>query len=120
MSTRTPIDSRRSDPRAHAPFVPPPVLSSKYDVDFAAPNGPNPPVDESSVQGFKDDVTFLEDPTVKQKLASAKKLADVNAADYDAIFYVGGHGPVIDLASDSVNAKLASEVGPTVFVRCYA
>lgn len=28
----------------------------------------------------------------------------------DAIFYVGGHGPVLDLASDPVNAKLASEV----------
>ena len=87
-----------------------PVLSPKYDIDFAAPNGPNPPVDDSSVQNFKDDVGFLEDPTVKQKLANAKKLSDVNAADYDAIFYVGGHGPVIDLASDPVNAKLASEV----------
>ena len=40
--------------------------------------------------------------------ASAKKLADVDAKDYDAIFYVGGHGPAIDLASDPVNAKLAS------------
>ena len=29
--------------------------------------------------------------------------------DYDAVFYVGGHGPVIDLASDPVNAKLASQ-----------
>ena len=86
------------------------MLSSKYDIDFAAPNGPNPPVDESSVQNFKDDVGFLEDATVKQKLASAKKLSDVSAADYDAIFYVGGHGPVIDLASDPVNAKLASDV----------
>ncbi|KAI0774095.1 class I glutamine amidotransferase-like protein [Fomes fomentarius] len=93
-------------PEAAHPYY---VLSSKYDIDFAAPNGPNPPVDESSVQGFKDDVTFLEDPTVKQKLASAKKLADINTADYDAVFYVGGHGPVIDLASDSVNAQLASE-----------
>ena len=53
---------------------------------------------------------FLEDPTVKAKLASAKKLSDVNAADYDAVFYPGGHGPVLDLATDPVNVKLASEV----------
>ena len=47
---------------------------------------------------------------MQQKLAGAKRLADVDAKDYDAVFYVGGHGPVIDLASDPVNAKLASAV----------
>ncbi|KAI0638005.1 class I glutamine amidotransferase-like protein [Trametes polyzona] len=93
-------------PEAAHPYY---VLSPKYDIDFAAPNGPNPPVDESSVQNFKDDVKFLEDATVKQKLANAKKLSEVSAADYDAIFYVGGHGPVLDLASDPVNIKIASD-----------
>jgi putative intracellular protease/amidase len=53
---------------------------------------------------------FLNNETVKSKLANAKKLTEVQAKDYDAIFYVGGHGPVIDLAQDPVNAKLASEV----------
>ena len=62
------------------------------------------------MQNFKDDVKFLEDATVKQKLANAKKLSEVKASDYDAIFYVGGHGPVIDLAVDPVNIQLASEV----------
>lgn len=55
-------------------------------------------------------VKFLADDTVKQKFANAKKLSDVKAQDYDAIFFVGGHGPVIDLASDPVNGKLVSEV----------
>ena len=50
----------------------------------------------------------MKDDVVSNKLANAKKLVDVSAADYDAIFYVGGHGPVIDLASDPVNAQLAS------------
>lgn len=35
---------------------------------------------------------FLADETVKSKLASAKKLSEVNSKDYDVIFYVGGHG----------------------------
>lgn len=52
---------------------------------------------------------FLEDPTVKAKLASAKKLSEVRATDYDAVFYPGGHGPVLDLATDPVNAQLASD-----------
>ena len=63
-------------------------------------------------QNFKDEgsVKFLTDETVQSKLASAKKLSDVNAKDYDAIFFVGGHGPVVDLAVDPINAKLISEV----------
>ena len=47
---------------------------------------------------------------MKGKLANAKKLSDVKSSDYDGVFYVGGHGPVLDLASDEVNATLASEV----------
>ena len=86
------------------------VLAPKYDIDFAAPKGPNPPVDEGSVKIFAADKGFLEDPVVQQKLASAKLLTEVNAADYDAVFYPGGHGPVLDLATDPVNIKLASEV----------
>jgi len=59
----------------------------------------------------------LNDETVKGKLASAKKLSEVNAEGYDAIFYVGGHGPVIDLAQDAVNIKLASQVSFTFWLR---
>lgn len=47
---------------------------------------------------------------MKGKFSSAKKLSEVDVKAYDAVFYVGGHGPVLDLASDPVNAKLVSEV----------
>jgi len=61
---------------------------------------------------FKDDesVKFLTDKTVKEKFAHTKKLSDVDVNDYSAVFYIGGHGPVLDLATDPVNIKLASEV----------
>ncbi|EIW83450.1 ThiJ PfpI domain-containing protein [Coniophora puteana RWD-64-598 SS2] len=75
-------------------------------VDFAAPKGPNPPVDPASVQGFPDDIPFLSDPAPKRLLETARVLATVSAADYDAVFYVGGHGPMMDLAADEANAKL--------------
>lgn len=60
-------------------------------------------------QMFTDDesVSFLQDDSVKTKLENAKLLSDINVDDYDAVFYVGGHGPVIDLATDPVNIKLA-------------
>jgi len=95
-------------PEAAHPYY---VLAPSHEIDFAAPNGPNPPIDEYSVKMFTDDesVKFLKDETVTKKLAQAKKLSDVNVADYAAIFYVGGHGPVLDLAVDEINIKLASE-----------
>ncbi|RPD67356.1 ThiJ PfpI domain-containing protein [Lentinus tigrinus ALCF2SS1-7] len=68
-----------------------------YQIDFASPKGPNPPVDKSSMDYFKQDAGFLEDPVVKEKLANAKKLSEVNASDYDAIFY------------DSDSIRLATE-----------
>jgi putative intracellular protease/amidase len=34
------------------------------------------------------------------------KLDDVNAADYDAIFYPGGHGPLWDLTNDTTSIGL--------------
>jgi len=93
-------------PEAAHPYY---VLKDTHTIDFAAPKGPNPPVDQYSVQSFTDDesVKFLKDSEVKQKLENAKKLSDVNPEDYDAIFYVGGHGPMIDLPTDPVNIKLA-------------
>lgn len=95
-------------PEAAHPYY---VLAPHFEIDFASPAGANPPIDPSSVQSFKDDAgstRFLADEGVKAKFAGAKKLSDVDVKDYAAIFYVGGHGPVIDLASDPVNAKLAS------------
>lgn len=35
---------------------------------------------------------FLGDATVMRLFAGAKRLSDVRADDYDAIFYVGGYG----------------------------
>jgi len=96
-------------PEAAHPYY---VLSPHVGIDFASPAGPNPPVDENSVKMYAEDkeaAKFLKDEVVKSKLAKAQKLSEVQVADYDAVFYIGGHGPVMDLASDPVNAKMASE-----------
>ncbi|KDQ64279.1 hypothetical protein JAAARDRAFT_43393 [Jaapia argillacea MUCL 33604] len=88
------------------------VLTPHCTIDFASPDGPNPPADEYSLWMFKEDadsVKFLQDETVKEKLSTAKKLSDISAKDYDAVLYVGGHGPVLDLATDPVNIKLAND-----------
>ncbi|KAL6306252.1 class I glutamine amidotransferase-like protein [Sparassis latifolia] len=95
-------------PEAVYPYY---VLSPHHDIDFAAPKGPNPPMDESSRKLFQDDecVRFLNDEIVKNKLDNAFKLSEVSAQDYDAIFHIGGYGPVLDLASDPAGIKLVSD-----------
>ncbi|KAF9556280.1 ThiJ/PfpI [Agrocybe pediades] len=80
-------------------------------IEFASPKGPNPPVDERSVKDYADDeesTKFWNDPTVKEKLAKCRHLVDIEVHNYDAVFYVGGHGPVIDLASDELNRVISS------------
>ncbi|KAF9787426.1 class I glutamine amidotransferase-like protein [Thelephora terrestris] len=85
-------------------------VQAGFHVDFASPTGPYPPVSEKSVKDFRDDesVKFLQDPDVSNKFSNCEALSDVNPKDYDAVFYVGGHGPVIDLSKDPKNAELAS------------
>ncbi|KAF9482438.1 ThiJ/PfpI [Pholiota conissans] len=101
------------------------VLSPHANIDFASPKGPNPPIDEGSVKAFAKDegsIKFLNDETVKAKFSSAKKLSEVDPKGYDAIFYVGGHGPVLDLASDPVNAQLIGkfwDAGKIVSAVCH-
>lgn len=61
---------------------------------------------------YKDDDSqkFLTDPKVKSLFANAKTFKDVDTEKYAAIFYVGGHGPVIDLAFDQANIEMAIKV----------
>ncbi|KAF7331256.1 Glutathione-independent glyoxalase HSP31 [Mycena kentingensis (nom. inval.)] len=85
-------------------------------IDFAAPKGPNPPLDQGGVKVWGHDeecARFMTDPEVQAKLANAKKLSEVTVADYDAVFYVGGHGPVLDLPFDEDNHRLVSEFWQT-------
>jgi len=96
-------------PEAAHPYY---VLAPFFNVDFASPKGPDHPIDESSVKAYKDDensAKFLNDPEVRVKLENAQKLADVSVKNYEAIFYVGGHGPVMDLPEDKDNVKLVSD-----------
>jgi len=95
-------------PEAAHPYY---VLLPHHHITFASPLGPNPPLDEHSVEAFTDEecTRFLKDSVVREKLDTALKLSEVKYADYDAIFYVGGHGPAIDLAFDETNIKLAGE-----------
>lgn len=52
------------------------------------------------IQSFKDDesVKFLRDTEAINKHSNCKALSEVNADDYDAVFYPGGRASISDLA----------------------
>ncbi|WP_330960004.1 type 1 glutamine amidotransferase domain-containing protein [Photobacterium sp. 53610] len=78
-------------------------------LTLASPNGGQPPIDPKSNQpDAQTDATrrFGRDEDAKQCLANTLKLNQVNAEDFDAIFYPGGHGPLWDLAEDPASIAL--------------
>lgn len=68
-----------------------------------SPKGGQPPLDpKSSEPAFQTDDTrrFEQDPTAINALANTTKLSEIDHADYDTVFFPGGHGPLWDLTSD--------------------
>ncbi|WP_434938968.1 type 1 glutamine amidotransferase domain-containing protein [Shewanella sp. HL-SH8] len=82
---------------------------SNVEVVLASPLGGQPPLDPKSDEvDFQTESTkrFKLDTDAQQKLATTLLLSSVDIADYDAVFYPGGHGPLWDLAEDSTSIAL--------------
>jgi putative intracellular protease/amidase len=78
-------------------------------VTLASPRGGQPPIDpKSDTANFQTDDTrrFRKDLAAEAALASTVKLFGVSADDYDAVFYVGGHGVMWDVAEDAASIRL--------------
>ncbi|WP_315131780.1 type 1 glutamine amidotransferase domain-containing protein [Achromobacter marplatensis] len=95
-------------------------------VTLASPKGGQPPLDpKSDDPDAQTDATrrFRQDADAQRMLASTRRLADVQAADYDAVFYPGGHGPLWDLAEDTKSVGLIETMlaaGKPVSAVCHA
>lgn len=49
---------------------------------------------------------FKQDTKAQSDLAHTVNLTDMRSADFDTVFYVGGHGPMWDLAESPVSIAL--------------
>ena len=79
------------------------------EVVLASPEGGQPPLDPKSDEPDAQTPAtrrFKDDAGAKALLASTRKLETVSAADFDAVFYPGGHGPLWDLAASPVSIEL--------------
>ncbi|MCG9759143.1 MULTISPECIES: type 1 glutamine amidotransferase domain-containing protein [Pseudoalteromonas] len=86
-------------------------VDAGVEVTLASPKGGQPPIDPKSEQpDFQTDSTkrYFDDQKTQELVANTLPLAEVNAADFDAVFYPGGHGPLWDLATDTNSIQLIS------------
>lgn len=101
-------------------------LDAGAQVTLASPKGGQPPIDpKSDDPGAQTAATerFQADEAARKALASTLTLAQVNADDFDALFYPGGHGPLWDLAEDPRSIALIERfqaLGKPVGAVCHA
>ena len=95
-------------------------------ITVASPLGGQPPLDpKSDAADSQTDATrrFKADSAAQAVLASTLTLKDVVTADFDAVFYPGGHGPLWDLAEDATSIALIESMlkaGKPVAAVCHA
>jgi putative intracellular protease/amidase len=96
------------------------------DIVLASPKGGQPPLDpKSNEPSFQTDTTrrFEADAAANAQLAHTVRLDSVSQADFDTVFYPGGHGPMWDLAEDKHSIALIEsfiEAGKPVALVCHA
>lgn len=102
------------------------LLDKGATITIATPKGGAAPIDPSSdAPDAATEATerFHKDTTAKNSIANTKVLADINVADFDAVFYPGGHGPLWDLATDATSIAVIEafnkQAKPIAFV-CHA
>jgi putative intracellular protease/amidase len=96
------------------------------DLTLASVKGGQPPIDPKS--DLPENQTpamtrFKKDPAAQKDLANTVKLEGLSSADFDAVFYPGGHGPMWDLADNRESITLIESFynsGKPVAAVCHA
>lgn len=85
------------------------LLDKGVEITVATPKGGKAPIDPSSTSPSAQTESterFYNDKAAQKVINNTVKLSMVNAQDFDAVFYPGGHGPLWDLANDEESIQL--------------
>lgn len=102
------------------------LVDAGINVTLASPAGGQPPIDpKSELEDFQTAATkrYDADADVQALMANTSVLAEVNATDFDAVFYPGGHGPLWDLTDNPDSIALIEdflEANKPVAAVCHA
>jgi len=97
-----------------------------HTVTVVSPKGGQPPIDPMSTKPpFDTEATrrLDSDEHARAALADTGTLTQADPADFDAVFYPGGHGPLFDLAKDAASIALIETfyaAGKPVAAVCHA
>lgn len=83
-----------------------------FHMTLASPAGGHPPLDPASdAEDSHTEATrrFEKDSEAQAALAGTHPLAELQADDFDAVFYPGGHGPLWDLVNDGDSIRLIED-----------
>lgn len=84
-------------------------IDAGIEVTLASPLGGQPPIDpKSELDDFQTPATvkYFADSETQNLVANTRVLAELNADDFDAVFYPGGHGPLWDLTENTTSIQL--------------
>lgn len=82
-----------------------------FSIDIASPKGGEPPMDPRSHKLSDDDNRrFIETAADWQKMQNSLLLAEINADDYDAIVFAGGHGTMWDFPDNADIQRLSRDI----------
>lgn len=77
------------------------LVKRGFSVDIASPKGGKAPLDPNSVNpNDKISTAFYENKESRNKLDNTLKLSEVDAGEYAAVLYAGGHGTMFDFRGD--------------------
>jgi putative intracellular protease/amidase len=80
-----------------------------FEVEVASPLGGAVEADKYNA-GDAFNAALLANPDAMRRLAATRRIADLVAADYAAVYVVGGKGAMFDLPRDAALAALLAEV----------
>lgn len=78
-------------------------------IDFVSPQGGKAPVDGFDLQDPVNKA-FWENPKERGAVENTKRPDQVQAADYSAIFFAGGHGAMWDFPGNEPLAEIAGKI----------
>ena len=88
------------------------LVDAGVQVTLASVAGGQPPIDpKSELEDFQTAATkrYDADTDAQALMANTAVLSDINAADFDAVFYPGGHGPLWDLVDNRDSIALIEQ-----------
>ncbi|MFT5838134.1 MAG: putative intracellular protease/amidase [Flavobacteriales bacterium] len=101
-------------------------IDAGVEITLATPKGGQAPIDPTStLEDFQTSATerFDDDKQAQAKIANTVKLSSLNEADFDGVFYPGGHGPLWDLTDNTDSITLIEsflKAGKAVATVCHA